>query len=399
MRDPAPLPAASRLRTLDGLRGFALLGILLVNILYWSGWALMSPAQQVELAGEDGRRAFGFIERLLLDGKFYTLFSLLFGIGCALQLRRLGAEGHDGTRIYLRRMAVLLAIGWAHTLLVWDGDILVLYALLGLLLPWFAQMADRSLLAWSATLVFALPLAGQALFAGMGWDPGGRIIDASLRWFAAMGGDPALDAGVRWLQQAGWREQLEWNSTGTLFSWGLRIQTWRLPKVLGIMLLGLWAGRRIARGELPGDARLLRRVLFGGLLVGLPASLVYALLDDPGQSHWSSMLGTVPLGLAYAAAFLLAWPRAQALLGLFVAPGRMPLTNYLMHSLVNGAVFFGVGSGWIGRLPLPLVYLYAIVLFAMQVLVSRWWLARHAQGPAEALWRRLTYPAGGASAP
>ena len=392
MSDAMPLPAASRLRALDGLRGFALLGILLVNILYWSGWALMSPQQQVALAGEDLRHAFGFIERLLLDGKFYTLFSLLFGIGCALQLQRLQASGHDGVRVYLRRMTVLLAIGWVHTLLVWDGDILVLYALLGLLLPWFARLPDRRLLACSLLLVFVLPLAGQALYEAMGWDPGGRVIEASLRWFAMMGGDPALDASVRWLQQAGWREQLMWNSTGTLYSWGLRIETWRPSKVLGIMLLGLWVGRRIVCGELLGDVRLLRRVLVVGLLVGLPASLVYASLDEAGQSHWSSMVGTVPLALAYAAAFLLAWPHAQGVLGVFAEAGRMPLSNYLAHSVVNGLVFFGIGLGWIGRVPLPLVYLYALALFALQVLWSRWWLARHAQGPVEAFWRGLTYP-------
>lgn len=393
MSGPAPLPAASRLRALDGLRGLALLGILLANILYWSGWALMTPAQQLALAGsEHAQRLYAFCHHLLVDGKFYTLFSLLFGIGCALQLQRMRASGHDGVRVYLRRMAALVAIGLVHTLLVWDGDILMLYALLGLLLPWCARMADRTLLAWSFVLVFALPLAGQALFATMGWDPGGRIIDLSLQWFAAMGGDPAPEAGVGWLQQAGWREQLAWNSSGTLYSWGLRVQTWRVSKVLGIMLLGLWVGRRIARGELLDDARLLRRVLVGGLLVGLPASLVYASREGAGQSHWASMVGTVPLALAYAAAFLLAWRRAPALLGVFAEPGRMPLTNYLMHSVVNGLVFFGIGVGLVGRVPMPLVYAYALALFTAQAVLSRWWLARHPQGPAETLWRRLTYP-------
>ena len=391
MRAPAPIPAASRLRALDGLRGVALLGILLANMLYWSGWVLMSPAQQVAHAGEAARQLHGFLERLLVDGKFYTLFSLLFGVGCAMQLQRLQAGGHDGVRVYRRRMLVLLAIGLVHTLLVWDGDILVLYALLGLTLPWFARLSDRSLLAYAAVLVFAVPLAGQALFQAMGWNPGGWVMERSLMWFAAMGGDPAMDAGVRVLQQAGWREQLAWSSTGTLFSWGLRLESWRIPKVLGIMVLGLWVGRRIARGELLVDTRLLKRVLVAGLLVGVPASLVYASTDGAGQTHWSSLIGTVPMALGYAAAFLLAWPRAQRLLGLFADAGRMPLTNYLAQSVVNGLVFFGVGLGLIGRLPFTAVYLYAVALFALQVLWSRWWLARHAQGPVEAFWRGLTY--------
>lgn len=392
MYSPSPIPSALRLRALDGLRGFALLGILLANILYWSGWMFMSPAQQVALSGEGGRQLHGFLERLCLDGKFYTLFSLMFGVGCAMQLQRLRAAGHDGVRVYRRRMLVLLAIGWVHTLLVWDGDILVLYALLGLTLPWFARLPDRSLLAGAAVLVFVVPVAGQALFRAMEWNPGGWIMEVSNRWFAAMGGNPAPDAGVRSLQQAGWREQLAWSSTGTLFSWGLRLESWRIPKVLGIMVLGLWVGRRVASGDLLGDTRLLKRVLFAGLLVGVPASLVYASTDGAGQAHWSSMIGTVPLALAYAAAFLLAWPHAQPLLGWFADAGRMPLTNYLAQSVVNGLVFFGVGLGLIGRLPFTAIYLYALALFLVQILCSRWWLARRAQGPVEALWRHLTYP-------
>lgn len=392
MPSPSPLPATSRLRALDGLRGLALLGILLVNIQYWSGWMLMTPEQQVAHAGETVRHAHGVAERLLLDGKFYTLFSLLFGVGCAMQLHRLQAAGHDGTRIYRRRLVVLLLMGLLHTLLVWDGDILTLYALLGFALPWFARLRDRSLLIWAAVLVFAVPLAGQAVFVAKGWNPGERVMGLALDWLAAMGGDPAPDAGVRWLQQGGWRELLAWLSSGTVYTWGLRLESWRIPKVLGIMVLGLWVGRRVARGEVVGDVRLLRRVLSVGLLVGLPATLVYAFHDRAGQFHWSSMVGTVPLALAYASAFLLAWPRAQRLLGMLADAGRMPLSNYLAQSVVNGLVFFGVGLGLIGRLPLSAVYLYAMTLFGLQLLGSRWWLARHPQGPVEAVWRRLTYP-------
>lgn len=388
-----PTPSPSRLPAIDGLRGLALLGILLVNLLYWSGWVVMTPEQQLAHAGESMRQVHGFLERLLLDGKFYTVFSLLFGLGFALQLRRLQADGHDGVRIYRRRLTVLLGIGLLHTLLIWDGDILMLYALLGYLLPAFARLPDRALLTWSTLLVFVVPLAGQALLRAVGWNPGGAIMGAALDLFAAMGGDPAQEAGVAWLQHAGWREQLAWSSSGTLYSWGLRVESWRIPKVLGIMLLGLWAGRRVAQGRLLGDTRWLRQVLAGGLLVGLPASLAYALHQGAGQSHWSSTIGTVPLALAYAAAFLLAWPRLQPLLGLLVAPGRMPLTNYLAQSVVNGLVFFGPGLGLIGRVPLPAVYAYGLALFALQVAWSHWWLAWHAQGPMETLWRRLTYPA------
>jgi uncharacterized protein len=106
------------------------------------------------------------------------------------------------------------------------------------------------------------------------------------------------------------------------------------------------------------------------------------------------LLGTVPLGLAYGAAFALAWPHASRWLGVFVAPGRMALTNYLTHSVLGMLVFYGVGLGLVGRLSIWGFYGYAVALFAAQVLFSRWWLARHAQGPMEALWRRWTYGPG-----
>ena len=130
----------------------------------------------------------------------------------------------------------------------------------------------------------------------------------------------------------------------------------------------------------------------------MPASIVYAWTPGLGQESWPSLVGTVPLGLAYAAAFALAWPHAKRWLGVLAAPGRMALTNYLTQTVAGIGVFYGIGFGLAGRLSYTATYAYVVVLFVAQVLFSRWWLARHAQGPMEALWRRLTYGAAGAAA-
>jgi uncharacterized protein len=384
-------PAADRLAVVDGLRGLALFGILLANILYWSGWSLMTDAQRVLHAGAAAAEWQWRFHHLLVDGKFYTLFSLLFGAGFALQLERLAQRGHDGLRIYRRRVLVLLGIGIVHCFLIWDGDILVLYALLGLLLPLFHRWRDRSLLAGALVLVFAVPLAGIALFKACGWVPAAGFYDLSFAIGNHFGIDQSPESVLPWLQRRDGRAWLAWALSGPWYSWGLRIETWRIPKVLGIMLLGLWVGRRLADGRLPGDRALLWRVLLVGTAVGLPASIVYAWTPGLGQASWPSLLGTVPLGLAYAAAFALAWPYAGRWLSFFVAPGRMALTNYLTHSVLGLAVFYGIGLGLVGRLSIPATYAYATSLFAAQVLFSRWWLSRHAQGPMEALWRRWTY--------
>lgn len=389
--DTVAAPATDRLELLDALRGFALLGILLANVLAWSGWVMVDDAARAAWAGEAAAQWQYRLHHLLVDGKFYTLFSMLFGLGFALQLDRLSRRGHDGLRIYRRRVLVLLAIGLVHSFLVWDGDILVLYALLGLVLPLFNRWGTRSLLLAGVALVFVVPVAGQALFAAMGWAPQNALYGFSFAIAEALGADTSLDKVIAWMQREDFAGWLSWQLSGPWYSWGLRLESWRIPKVLGIMLVGMAAGRGLAAGTLLADRRLLWGVLAAGLGIGVPASLVYAATPGLGQQHWPSMVGTVPMALAYAAAFALAWPWAQRWLGVFAATGRMALTNYLMQSVVGGLVFMGIGLGLAGRLPLPAIYAYAIVLYALQVLFSRWWLARHAQGPMEALWRRWTY--------
>jgi uncharacterized protein len=384
-----------RIDLLDALRGFALFGILLANILYWSGWGLMTDGQRLELGGLANVTWQYRFHHLLIDGKFYTIFSLLFGAGFALQLARLTARGAEGLRIYRRRVLILLGIGLIHSWLIWDGDILTLYALLGLMLPWFHAWRERSLLIASALLIFIVPAAGIWLFAALDWHPERALYALTFAWSEALGGSADPAQSIAWLRRedlAGW---LAWALSGTPFSWGLRIETWRIPKVLGIMLLGMAAGRRLAAGELVGDRRLLTAVLVAGLLVGLPCSLFYALRPGQGQADWPSLVGTVPLALAYAAGFVLLWDRARPILAHFAPVGRMALTNYLSHSILGIVIFYGIGFGLVGRLQPLGFYAVALAIFAAQMLLSRWWLSRHAQGPAEAVWRRLTYGRGG----
>jgi len=286
---------------------------------------------------------------------------------------------------------VLLAMGLIHSLLIWDGDILTLYALLGLLLPWFRPLGDRALLSSAAVLIFVIPIAGAVLLDVLEWHPERALYALSDKLLVNFGWRPGPDIALRLLPNASLGDVVAWNVSGTPYSWGLRIETWRIPKLLGIMLLGIWAGRRLTAGTLLGDRRLLSRVLAVGLVVGLPASLAYAFLADQGQADLPSMIGTVPLALAYAAAFALAWPRLQPVLGLFAAPGRMALTNYLTNSVVGALIFYGIGLGMIGRLSPPEFYTVAVAIYAVQAGTSHWWLMHHPQGPMEALWRRLTY--------
>lgn len=387
----APVSAADRLRVLDALRGFALLGILFANVLYWSGWGMVTDAQRLAWAGASGDLWQYRFHHLFVDGKFYTLFSFLFGAGFALQLERLLRRGQDGLRIYRRRVLVLLGIGMVHSFLVWDGDILTLYALLGLLLPLFHRLRTRALVATGLVLVFVVPPAGIALFDALGWAPHEALFGLSFRIAEAMGANTAPDQTLAWMQREDLRGWAAWLASGPTYSWGARLESWRIFKVLGVMILGMAAGRGLADGSLLANRALLKRVLVIGLVIGVPSSLAYALWRKQGQGDWPSLIGTLPLAMAYASAFALAWPHASRWLGVFVAPGRMALTNYLTQSVLGVVLFYGIGLGWVGRLPLWGIYGYVVVLYTLQLLFSQWWLARHAQGPMEALWRRWTY--------
>lgn len=387
-QQPTAAPAEERIDLLDALRGFALFGILLANILYWSGWIFMKPPERIALAGEDAAELQHLFHHVLVDGKFYTLFSLLFGIGFALQLARLELRGADGVHIFRRRLVVLLAIGLIHMVLIWDGDILTLYALLGLTLPWFIRWSGRRVLI-AAVILILLPIPGVALFQALEWAPHVAINGWGDAIGASLGGTPEDPIG--WLRREDPQGFFAWVIGGWPYAIGTRLESWRIPKVLGIMLLGLVLGRRLAAGKLLENRRLMWLALGLGLAVGLPFSIAYGLTQDAGQTSLPALLGTVPLALAYAAAFVLLWDRGKPILKWLAYPGRMALTNYLMHSLLGIMIFYGIGFGLIGYLPPWSFYLVAIVIFAAQILISRLWLYRFEQGPMERLWRRLTY--------
>lgn len=387
----AAVGSKERIETLDALRGFALFGILLANILYWSGWIFRTPEQLLAFAGADTILWQYRFHHMLIDGKFYTIFSLLFGAGFALQLGRLQARGADGLRIYRRRVLVLLAIGTFHSLLIWDGDILMLYALLGLLLPLFYRWSERRLLVAAALLIFVVPLLGIWGFERLGWAPHRYLYDFADAIVWKLGIDPSLDKVLDWLLRDDLRGWVAWQGTGTIYSLGTRIETWRIPKVLGIMLIGLVVGRRLVSGQIIENRRLLQGVLWSGLAIGVPATLAYAWNPGMGQASWPSLIGTVPLALAYAAAFVLFWPRARAVLRHLAPVGRMALSNYLTHSLIGLTLFYGIGFGLAGAFRPWQFYTIAVLIFAGQMIFSRWWLDRNEQGPMEALWRRATY--------
>jgi uncharacterized protein len=404
----APADPHARAELLDALRGFALFGVCLANLFTGFGWwedpvaVTLSPRHALPTDG-----AATFLMHALIEGKFYSIFSLLFGLGFALQLGRAEDRGVDALPTYRRRVRLLMAIGFAHIMLLWVGDILLFYGLMSLVLIRLRHLDDRTLLRWVAACV-VLPVVTYLP----------TIIDPGLSlgtpfYLGLLGTATLLDFDV---QNAGSQllpiilsgdmgEWLRLNAIGAWFRFADLMFTGRPFKVLAMFLVGLLIGRHRLWERLGESTPLLARVALWGTAVGLPAGIWWALIKDPvsyGAGTWHGAyesavyaLAVAPLALGYCAVFAQLWqrPAAQRVLRLLAPAGRMALTNYLAQSIIATMIFSGFGWGFAGRIGPTWLWVMAVAVLSVQVLYSAAWLARFRFGPMEWAWRSLTYRA------
>jgi len=386
-------PTRERIRALDVLRGVAVAGILFANVLVFFGSFVM-PADRAAALPTAARDAVAlFLDKVFVDGKFYSIFSLLFGIGFGLQLAR---GGDAALPRFKRRLRILLAIGAIHAVLIWAGDILMLYALLGFTMPWFARKSNRELLRWTVILL-AVPTALYLVVLGA-WTT-----------LASGASSPQSDAGMpatilaffEAMGRGGVKDAFIGNLIFLAARWGDLIATMRFPKVLGMFVLGLWAVRA-GLAQAPANHRtVLVRWALLGWGVGLPMNVIAAL----AVHRWpylppsvGGLLGVVTqavgipmLALGYAAAVGLLVVDGRRLVTVFAPLGRMALTNYLMHSIICVVLSYGLGLGLWWRIGASTAMAIAAAIIVVQIPLSAWWLSRFTFGPAEWIWRRLTY--------
>ncbi|NPC71723.1 DUF418 domain-containing protein [Corallococcus exiguus] len=400
-----PIESAQRVHALDALRGFALLGVFISNSLNWFNGRLFLPKEQaLALAASPLELTVNSLFALLIEQKFVTLFTLLFGLGFALQMTRAEGRGTSIVPVYRRRLLVLLGIGLVHMFAIWLGDILTTYALVGFLLLSFRQCSEKTVLVWAALFLFVVPTIfsiGQRVLPVMldgaaateRAQKATREEDAERRaaFFAGLSSDSVVTS-----QQA-----------NAAYGWASIPNPNRpvlLSIILGRFLLGLWAGRRGLLQDVERHRPLLRKLAAWGLGVGSVIGLVVLALNLtyrgvtslPGWLVWMRIpkdVGILFLGVGFAAAFALLFQkeRWRKVLGVFTPAGRMALTLYLMQSVLSIALYDGWGLGLVGRTPPSLTVVFSLLLFAGQVAFSHWWLARFRFGPVEWLWRSLTY--------
>lgn len=392
-----PVKPKERSIILDALRGLALLGICLANFPEFSLYTFLKSevTDGMPTAGID--RIVCFLQYVFVDGKFYTLFSLLFGIGFSIIIGNAARRGSNGFPIFYRRMGILLLIGILHLMFIWSGDILALYALLGLLLPLFRNISNRGLLIASAIFLL-LPIGIDAITAMSGIQLSAAVVRLQQE-FCAQYGITDDNFGF-WLRDAhSYREVFQFLVQGAFVRMQEFIDGNRAFKVMGLFLLGFYVGRNRIYAHLAEKKGLLKKVLVYGMLIGLPTSLPYALSSLEGHP-WGlavhSILYTVsvfPLGLAYAAAFCLWYlhHKESHIFKVLAAPGQMALSNYIGQSLWGILVFYGIGFGLGSDMGLVYVLLVATGVYVIEIIFSLLWLRYCQFGPLEWIWRMLTY--------
>lgn len=397
IKNPGPVRSKERHVILDVLRGLALFGICLANFPEFSLYAFLNSEVTSGMPTAAIDLVVRYLQYIFIDGKFYTLFSLLFGIGFSIIISNAVRKQANGFHIFYRRMAILLIIGFLHLMFIWSGDILMLYALTGFFLPLFRNVSNRGLLIASAIFLL-LPIGIDTVTAITGLNPSAGVTRMQ-QYFCAKYGITGHNFGF-WLRDAdSYAEVFQFLIQGAF----VRIQEFidgnRIFKVMGLFLLGFYVGRNRLYVNLSGNKALLKKALFYGAITGLPASVLYAwsaLNSHPWGLTAHSVLYTVsvfPLGLAYASATCLWYLRHKEspVFKILAAPGQMALTNYIGQSVWGFLIFYGVGFGFGAGMGLTYVLLIATGVYATQILFSLLWLHYCRFGPLEWIWRMLTY--------
>ncbi|MER5872256.1 DUF418 domain-containing protein [Streptomyces sp. NPDC002044] len=380
--------AQPRISELDALRGFALLGILLVNALMMAGPYALGSIDNPDATLVD-RTVEGVVQTFVV-GKFYLMFSFLFGYSFSLQLTSADRDGERPVPRLLRRSLGLFVLGALHAVLLFSGDILMTYAVLGLILiavrgcsPQAALLAAKIVYGCVGGLLLLVGLASLFLSAAEAAD-----LDAELA-----AGFPDLIAGYRGDAAAVVRANLDQLPEALL----------AVPVMGGLVVAAFLTGLRCGKVHFLGDradhgARL-RRICLLGVAAGLPGSLFMALATSgPLGPRWAvlgQMVGTVTapaLTAAYVCGMLLLMRTARGarVMAVLAPAGRMALTNYLSQSLVMALVFTGYGLARYGHLGPAVVVLGALVLYGAQLALSARLMARYRYGPVEWLLRTVT---------
>lgn len=393
----APVEAKKRHLILDALRGFALLGICLANYPEFSLYSFLEtfPKENMPTALIDNITQWFLY--IFIDGKFYTIFSLLFGIGFSIILENNRKRGANGTLIFYRRMFFLFLIGLAHLLFIWSGDILMLYAIVGMTLPLFLKCKERTLILWAATFL-VIPVIIDYVCQFTGVYQSAQLVE--WQWLLCDRFGITEENFAYWLRDANtYHDVHNFLLMGAVERMQEFVDGNRYFKVLGLFLIGFLIGRSQIFTRLEEIKAALKKLCVWGLGIGLPLSSIYS---------WSAMSGK-PFGFGthslfyfisvyltsfgYISAFCLLYlkTKEKRYWKMLSYPGRMALTNYIGQSAIGVFIFYGIGLGFGAETGLIYAEIIAFTVFLFEISFSAGWLRFFRFGPLEWIWRCLTY--------
>jgi len=380
-----PTGVNERVISIDVMRGFALLGIFVVNMLFFhTPYIYVNPYTWYQNPSD--YETFKMID-IFVQGSVYPLFSMLFGYGLAMQFMKSEANGSTFSKFAVRRLTVLLLIGCIHAFLIWAGDILITYALAGFVLLLMIKLKP----VWLFVISVALFLIPNGLLNGLVYlssliDEDSMIMYTGIQELEASilayGSGTWID--IFWQRLADW-----WYMSGYGF-----IVISMLFTIVPFLLLGAAAAKwklieRVRELKVYWIITVLVTLIAGTTIKRLPYLLEANLLTMSIQDTFGGPLQAIAYGGIIALVCTI--PIAAKILSPIAKVGRMSMTTYLLQSIIATTIFYSYGFGLYGNIDISTGTWMAVGIFALQIVFAEIWFVKYKQGPVEILWRKLTY--------
>jgi len=385
-----------RILVIDALRGFALAGIVLVHFVeQFLGGPIPEEETSIMIQGIPDYIVLGIIQ-LFFSGKFFALFSILFGLSFYIQMNRAAQKGKPYKLRFIWRLAILMLIGLIHSLF-YRGDILTIYVVVGLFLPLFHNVSNKWLLIISGILflglgrflVFALH-GSEGFFGLMDFTPNSEF---SKDYFKILSEGTIMDV---------FKDNI---TNGLLMKIEFQFGTFnRGYLTFAMFLIGMWFGRiQLFEniGRLRNKLKEYMWYALGFSLLSLILMVVqFSQIRQPVEfNNWPAMIAMHTMDLMNLGmtgfillAFLIVYGGKKGYRLNILAPyGRMALTNYVMQSIIGTFIFFGWGLGMLAQVRNLYTFLFGFVIIVVQIILSKWWISKFYYGPFEWIWRCLTW--------
>jgi uncharacterized protein len=388
-----PSKGSQRVESIDALRGFAILGILLANILSWSGVKYLPLSELKQLPSFDIDLMVYHLNGFFVDTKFYTIFSLLFGIGFYFQFNKNRDNQKDFMKTYYRRLVFLMLFGIVH-MFFWSGDILFIYGMVAFVFVQFRNLKPRKLL-YVAIIAFIAPLFIDIvmLYANPGYMVPPQKL--ALKTYFDLTPREVTEPFIN----GSFHDVIHMNFHNLKWRWFDLMPSGRLFKIFAFFTLGFYLmNSQYFKTRVFSYLRLVIYIIIGVSLTFLSKHIGGSMAHFP--KGWKDILykllfslGQVNLALAYVSIISMTYRSAfgKKLMSGLKSAGRMSFSSYLSHTAFGILIFYPFGLGYYGHFSLWQIEVMAIVIFAVQVLLAKIWLRYFSFGPLEWLWRSLTY--------